>query len=192
MSFTAAEQDFLRAQPIGRLSTIGPGGQPQIRPVGVHLGPDGTIDVVGHALASSPAIGMINFTGSVETGSAVLAATADFRLVCAGEAKLGISEIQVGVPFPTSALESIRYSCAGPHLHELFYRGLSYAPAAAVERRLAEADVVVCATTARKPLFDSSVLIRTLVGDGDAWEFAAGSGLTIKSDADAEIGRAHV
>lgn len=53
MSFTAAEQDFLRAQPIGRLSTIGPGGQPQIRPVGVHLGPDGTIDVVGHALAST-------------------------------------------------------------------------------------------------------------------------------------------
>jgi len=53
MTFTAAEQDFLRTQPIGRLSTIGPGGQPQIRPVGVHLGPDGTIDIVGHALAAT-------------------------------------------------------------------------------------------------------------------------------------------
>lgn len=53
MSFTPAEQDFLGAQPIGRLSTIGPGGQPQIRPVGVHLGPDGTVDIVGHALAST-------------------------------------------------------------------------------------------------------------------------------------------
>ncbi|MEZ0053894.1 pyridoxamine 5'-phosphate oxidase family protein [Mycobacterium sp. MAA66] len=53
MSFTPAEQDFLRAQPIGRLCTIGPDGQPQIRPVGVHLGPGGTIDIVGHALAST-------------------------------------------------------------------------------------------------------------------------------------------
>lgn len=83
-----------------------------------------------------PVVAAIN--GHAIAGGAVLAATADFRLVCAGEAKLGISEIQVGVPFPTSALESIRYSCAGPHLHELFYRGLSYAPAAAVERRLAD------------------------------------------------------
>jgi len=53
MSFTPAEQDFLQTQPIGRLGTVGPGGQPQIRPVGVHLGPDGTIDIVGHALAAT-------------------------------------------------------------------------------------------------------------------------------------------
>ena len=53
MTFTVAERHFLLAQPIGRLCTIGPGGQPQIRPVGVHLGPDGTIDIVGHALAAT-------------------------------------------------------------------------------------------------------------------------------------------
>ncbi|WP_418002557.1 PPOX class F420-dependent oxidoreductase [Mycobacterium sp. PDNC021] len=53
MSFTPAERDFLGTQPIGRLSTIGPEGQPQIRPVGVHLGPDGTVDIVGHALAAT-------------------------------------------------------------------------------------------------------------------------------------------
>lgn len=53
MTFTPAERDFLRAQPIGRLCTIGPRGEPQIRPVGVHLGPNGTIDIVGHALATT-------------------------------------------------------------------------------------------------------------------------------------------
>lgn len=54
MAFTPGEQDFLRHQPIGRLCTIGPDGDPQIRPVGVHLGPgDATIDIVGHALAST-------------------------------------------------------------------------------------------------------------------------------------------
>ncbi|MET4429743.1 MULTISPECIES: PPOX class F420-dependent oxidoreductase [unclassified Mycolicibacterium] len=54
MTFTPAELAYLREQPIGRLCTIGPAGDPQIRPVGVHLGPDGaTIDIVGHALANT-------------------------------------------------------------------------------------------------------------------------------------------
>lgn len=43
MTFTAAELTYLREQPIGRLCTIGP-----------DLGPeDATIDIVGHALAST-------------------------------------------------------------------------------------------------------------------------------------------
>lgn len=51
MTFTAAEVAYLREQSIGRLCTIGPAGEPQIRPVGVHLGPDeSTIEIVGHAL----------------------------------------------------------------------------------------------------------------------------------------------
>ncbi|MGV0810918.1 PPOX class F420-dependent oxidoreductase [Mycolicibacterium boenickei] len=54
MTFTPAELAYLREQPIGRLATIGRNGDPQIRPVGVHLGPDeSTIDIVGHALAST-------------------------------------------------------------------------------------------------------------------------------------------
>lgn len=54
MTFTAAELDYLRGESIGRLSTVGPSGGPQIRPVGVHLGPDETtIDVVGHVLAET-------------------------------------------------------------------------------------------------------------------------------------------
>lgn len=52
--FTAAELAYLREQPVGRLCTIGRAGDPQIRPVGVHLGPgDATIDIVGHALATT-------------------------------------------------------------------------------------------------------------------------------------------
>ncbi|KRQ19253.1 MULTISPECIES: PPOX class F420-dependent oxidoreductase [Mycobacteroides] len=54
MTFTPGEQEFLRNQPIGRLCTIGANGDPQIRPVGVHIGSDGmTIDIVGHTLAST-------------------------------------------------------------------------------------------------------------------------------------------
>ncbi len=45
-------------------------------PVGVLNVVHGRGPTVGNALASSPQIGMVTFTGSVETGSAVLAATA--------------------------------------------------------------------------------------------------------------------
>lgn len=54
MTFTAAELAYLRDQQIGRLATAGRDGDPQIRPVGVHLSPDEAgIDIVGHALAST-------------------------------------------------------------------------------------------------------------------------------------------
>ena len=83
-----------------------------------------------------PAVAAIN--GHAIAGGAVLAAAADFRLVADGPLKMGLSEILVGVPFPTSALEIVRSSCAGPHLGELLYRGQSYGPADAAARRLAD------------------------------------------------------
>lgn len=53
MSFTDAERDYLRNQLIGRLCTLGPGGAPQVKAVGVHLGPDDTIDIHGFGMAES-------------------------------------------------------------------------------------------------------------------------------------------
>lgn len=53
MTFTDAEIGYLRSQPLGRLVTLGPGGEPQARPVGVVLGPNGTIDVVGYTNAKT-------------------------------------------------------------------------------------------------------------------------------------------
>jgi enoyl-CoA hydratase len=81
-----------------------------------------------------PVVAAIN--GHAIAGGAVLAATADFRLMSDGDAKLGLSEIKVGVPFPTSALEPVRFAWAGPHLAELLYRGSSYGPRHALSYRL--------------------------------------------------------
>ena len=54
MKFTDAELEFLDGQRIGRLGTVDRDGQPQIRPVGVHLSLDRAgIDIVGHALATT-------------------------------------------------------------------------------------------------------------------------------------------
>ncbi|RSN48348.1 MULTISPECIES: PPOX class F420-dependent oxidoreductase [Actinomadura] len=51
--FTAAERAYLAAQSLGRLSTIGPDGAPQTRPVGFRLNDDGTIDIGGPDNANS-------------------------------------------------------------------------------------------------------------------------------------------
>lgn len=83
-----------------------------------------------------PVVAAIN--GHAIAGGAVLAATADFRLVADADLKIGLTEIQVGVAFPTSALEAVRFACGGRHLPELLYRGLTYRPAEAVARRLAD------------------------------------------------------
>ncbi|UGT57095.1 PPOX class F420-dependent oxidoreductase [Nocardia asteroides] len=54
MPFTDTEREFLRAQTIGRLATLGPSQTPQIRPVGLHLSADETtVEVVGHTLATT-------------------------------------------------------------------------------------------------------------------------------------------
>jgi pyridoxamine 5'-phosphate oxidase family protein len=46
--FTQAELAYLRGQRLGRLATVGPGGGPQVRPVGFVVDPEtGTIDIPG-------------------------------------------------------------------------------------------------------------------------------------------------
>jgi enoyl-CoA hydratase/carnithine racemase len=89
-----------------------------------------------------PVVAAVN--GHAIAGGAVLAAAADFRLVADGEGRMGLTEILLGVPFPVSVLEIVRYACAGPALPELLYHGRTYRPRDAHARHLA--DEVVPAT----------------------------------------------
>ena len=79
-----------------------------------------------------PVVAAIN--GHAVAGGAVLAAAADFRLMANNDAQLGLAEIKVGVPFPTSAFEIVRTAWTGPHFSELVYRGRSYKPQEALHR----------------------------------------------------------
>jgi enoyl-CoA hydratase/carnithine racemase len=83
-----------------------------------------------------PLVAAVN--GHAIAGGVVLAAAADLRLLADGEAKLGLTEILVGVPFPRSALEIVRHACAGPDLPEVLYHGRTYPPRKALARRLAD------------------------------------------------------
>jgi pyridoxamine 5'-phosphate oxidase family protein len=54
MTFTEAEVRFLERQPRGHLSTVGPRGIPQIKPLGFAYNPSlGTIDITGFNMAAS-------------------------------------------------------------------------------------------------------------------------------------------
>lgn len=54
MEFTDIESEYLTSQRLGRLATIGPEGDPQNNPVGVHLNTGlGTVDIYGLDLAAT-------------------------------------------------------------------------------------------------------------------------------------------
>jgi pyridoxamine 5'-phosphate oxidase family protein len=54
MILTDAEQRFLTRQPRGHLSTIGPDGMPQVKPLGFTYNSTlGTIDIAGYAMVRS-------------------------------------------------------------------------------------------------------------------------------------------
>ncbi|GAA2064697.1 PPOX class F420-dependent oxidoreductase [Streptomyces albiaxialis] len=50
MIFSEIERTYLEGQPLGRLSTVGSDGAPQVRPLGFRLNADGTIDIGGPAV----------------------------------------------------------------------------------------------------------------------------------------------
>src|SRR4029077_13032439 len=57
-----------------------------------------------------PVVAAVN--GHAVAGGAVLAAAADVRLMAEGDGRVGLTEIQVGVPFPAAILEIVRSACA--------------------------------------------------------------------------------
>lgn len=125
-----------------------------------------------------PMVAAVN--GHAIAGGAVLAACADTRLVADGGGRLGLTEIQVGVTFPVSALEPVRHACGGRHLGELLCRGLTYPPAEAVARGLA--DEVVPATE----LLPRALGLARELGALDATAYAV-TKLALRADAVARM-----
>jgi len=68
-------------------------------------------------LFPKPAIGAIN--GHAIAGGAILAFACDARVMSTG--RIGVAELQVGVPFPPMALEVVRFAVPHKHLHSMIY-----------------------------------------------------------------------
>ena len=78
--------------------------------------------------------------GHAIAGGAVLASACDHAVAAAAPLKIGLSELAVGVAFPTSAIEIVRHR-TGPAMREAVLHARTYPPAEAL--RLGFVDEVV-------------------------------------------------
>lgn len=74
--------------------------------------------------------------GHAIAGGCILLCACDRRLVVDGRAQVGVSELRVGVPFPTIGLEVLRAAVGGRQAAELVLTGRTVEPAEALERGL--------------------------------------------------------
>lgn len=87
--------------------------------------------------ADTPLVAAV--TGHAIAGGAVLAAGCDHAVVSDDtRVQIGLSELEVGVPFPTSAIEILRVRC-GVQLAELVWEAELLGPARAADARLVDA-----------------------------------------------------
>ena len=73
--------------------------------------------VLGLFRCAKPTVVAIN--GSAIAGGCLLACACDKRLI-AEEARIGVTELQVGVAFPAATVELLRYTC-GPRAEQLMF-----------------------------------------------------------------------
>ena len=76
-----------------------------------------------------PVIAAVN--GHAIAGGCVLASAADYRVMGRDAGTIGVPELKVGIPFPTPAIEILRFAASTRHLQQLVYLGKTYDPEAA-------------------------------------------------------------
>jgi enoyl-CoA hydratase len=81
-----------------------------------------------------PIIAAVN--GHAIAGGCIFVCASDYRVMAKGSGVIGLAELRVGVPFPTYALEIVRYAAAPQYLQELIYLGKNYSPEKALVRGL--------------------------------------------------------
>jgi enoyl-CoA hydratase/carnithine racemase len=86
-----------------------------------------------------PLVAAVN--GHAIAGGCVMACAADVRLLAEGGARMGVPELQVGVPFPSIALEIMRSAAAPAVFAKLVEEGMLLEGAASVSAGLVESVV---------------------------------------------------
>ena len=79
-----------------------------------------------------PVVAAVN--GHAVAGGCILVSGCDRRLMAAGSGRIGVTELPVGVPFPVSALEILRYALGTQRTREAVLVGATYEPEAAVAK----------------------------------------------------------
>ncbi len=84
-----------------------------------------------HVIALSPVPVVFGITGHCPAGGTVLAIHADYRVMAAGEFRLGLNEVQVGL-FPGPVIHGAFRRLVGGHAAQLLTRGALIDPATAL------------------------------------------------------------
>jgi enoyl-CoA hydratase len=79
-----------------------------------------------------PVVAAVN--GHAIAGGCIIAAAADYRLMSGGNERIGIPELLVGVPFPVSVLEIMRFTLPANELQPAVYTGATHLPDEALRR----------------------------------------------------------
>ena len=93
-----------------------------------------------------PVIAAVN--GHAIAGGCILTCACDYRVMNEGHGRIGVTELLVGVPFPVTALEILRFA-AGTRIEELAYFGRTYRAAEAVSLGLVDEAVAETQVLAR-------------------------------------------
>lgn len=71
---------------------------------------------------------VVAVNGHAVAGGCIFTLCGDYRLMAAGDGRIGIPELLVGVPFPASVLEVIRYGVPPQNLQALMYSARTVKP----------------------------------------------------------------
>lgn len=83
-----------------------------------------------------PLVAAVN--GHAIAGGAILVLACDQRILARGTARIGLTEVLVGVQFPAWALEIARFTTPPEHFSELIMTGRTYLPDEALARGLVD------------------------------------------------------
>ena len=79
-------------------------------------------------LFSMPKPLVVAVNGHAIAGGCVFTLCGDYRLMAAGTGRIGIPELLVGVPFPPTVLEIVRFAVPPQHIQALIYTGRTLLP----------------------------------------------------------------
>jgi len=83
-----------------------------------------------------PVVAAVN--GHAIAGGCVLACAADHRLMARDAGRIGVTELLVGLPFPTIAMEIMRFTSVPQHWQALIYGGATCSPQEAINLGLVD------------------------------------------------------
>jgi len=118
------------------------------------------MDTLFHALLTFPKPMVAALNGHALAGGCVIAMCCDHVVMADGQGRMGVTELAVGVPFPTLPLEIVRARVTERHGRDLIYSARTVLPAEAMAMGLV--DEVVPATALLPRAMDAATRLSAI------------------------------